>query len=824
MGYILKNTQGLLSTRLTDTARQKLSQGSFNISYFQVGDSEVSYNTLTGTSYNQTSTNILEPAFNAQNSTGAPENNKQNVKYPYYVDGITGNTYGIPYMASVPQTVYNRAAMRGFFTGNTTATTINWSALTNSQYTINSNYLVDMSTLIGGSVIQLIYSGCNSNIVRLPSIGDFVTIYYDGQGKNNCYCEPGPTPTPTHTPTSTYQVTNTPTPTLTPTYSGCETPTPTPTPTISCSTTPLPTPTPPNCEMSMSSCYPILTYKIVNICNGNYTLDRPTPDFSNFSSGCYARVLVYPPNMTALYDSITPSSHWNQNVINFESLCSTDESDVKIWNMNIPWSENPAGLYESTYKGYQYFGSASYLGSKEYFGYMSDSGQTDSSVVYYYNSFNESVIVQPSEQKAIAIIHYTNQSIDFFYGEKFAFEPYDPNNPTDTTGEARNFKLHLPWLMWHKNPECCKGQTFWVDPPGFEDFVSNTGESLLFTPHYIYSTKNLDMNDPGIRYYNLWDNNVNESTGLPNRIGKVFPDSQIIVIDDEEIIAAMSYKSNRNWTLPAPKISLTTPNTCVVENNQPTVNGILSADTEYMYVTYRFSNTDIFTNSLHCNYYTKIQGPNVSCGSLTEQNVSIRFGAEFPCLNQPTVIPTTTTTTTTTTTLCPSCDLITGFYADTFQVICQKVIGNVRPDPSAWKIIDFTPQISATTVNGYLTVVSLTGTTFTITEENYAAADDYNLNDFIPLVDRNTTSPSLNFGDEYYFYGSLETDIEATIYEMKYKINLGQAEFQSTSNPTWTKGTSSYITEIGLYDSDKNLMIISKLQSPVKTRDSTVFG
>ena len=319
---------------------------------------------------------------------------------------------------------------------------------------------------------------------------------------------------------------------------------------------------------------------------------------------------------------------------------------------------------------------------------------------------------------------------------------------------------------------------------------------------------------PGIRYYQLWDTHPN-SDGLPSRIGKVFPDSQIIIIDDEEIIAAMSYKSNRNWTLPAPKVGLTTPNTCVIENNQPTVNGILSADTEYMYVTYRFSNTDIFTNSLHCNYYTKIQGPNISCGGLTEQNVSIRFGAEFPCLNQPTLIPTTTTTTTTTTTLCPSCDLITGFYADTFQVICQKVIGTGRPDPDEWKIIDFTPQISATTINGYLTVDSLTATTFTITEENYAAADDYNLNDFIPLVPNGTTTPSLNFGDEYYFYGSLETDIQATIYEMKYKVNLGQAEFQSTSNPTWTKGTNSYITEIGLYDSDMNLMIVSKLQSPV---------
>jgi hypothetical protein len=364
--------------------------------------------------------------------------------------------------------------------------------------------------------------------------------------------------------------------------------------------------------------------------------------------------------------------------------------------------------------------------------------------------------------------------------------------------------------MWHKNPECCKGETFWVDPPGFDPITF----PQIFKEQNILSTKNPDMNMPGIRYYQLWDTHPN-SDGLPNRVGKVFPDSQIIIIDDEEIIAAMSYKSNRNWTLPAPKVSLTTPNTCVVENNQPTVNGILSADTEYMYVTYRFSNTDIFTNSLHCNYYTKIQGPNVSCGSLTEQNVSIRFGAEFPCLNQPTITPTTTTTTTTTT-LCPtSCDIITGFYADTLQIICQKVVGTGRPNPDEWKIIDFTPQISATTVNGYLTVDSLTGTTFTITEENYAAADVYNLNDFIPLVDNHTTTPSLNFGDEYYFYGSLETDIEATIYEMKYKINLGQAEFQSTSNPTWTKGTSSYITEIGLYDSDMNLMIISKLQSPV---------
>ena len=94
-------------------------------------------------------------------------------------------------------------------------------------------------------------------------------------------------------------------------------------------------------------------------------------------------------------------------------------------------------------------------------------------------------------------------------------------------------------------------------------------------------------------------------------------------------------------------------------------------------------------------------------------------------------------------------------------------------------------------------------------------ASYYVLNDYISLPVVGTTGTTLNFGDEYYFYGSLETDIQATIYEMRYKINLGQAEFQASSNPSWTIGTQSYVSEIGLYDSDKNLMIISKMQSPV---------
>ena len=78
----------------------------------------------------------------------------------------------------------------------------------------------------------------------------------------------------------------------------------------------------------------------------------------------------------------------------------------------------------------------------------------------------------------------------------------------------------------------------------------------------------------------------------------------------------------------------------------------------------------------------------------------------------------------------------------------------------------------------------------------------------------NGETNKLNFGDEYFFYGNLATDISATIYEMRYLINLGRNQFTNTSNPTWTSDTTSYITEIGLYNSSKDLMVVSKLQSP----------
>jgi hypothetical protein len=721
MAYIIKNTAGLINTRLTDVGRRKLSQGNFNILYFQIGDSEVNYTAVPN--YNQTNNNILMPAFNAQNNTGSPQSNKQNIKYPYYVTGGNGGTYGIPFDNSQIQPIYNSAAVKGFFTG----TTGNWLVQNTSAYTVNSNYWVDMVNLDGTDVITLESDVCEPT-TGTPSVGDFLTIYLDGLG----------------------------------TCQDVET-------------------------------VPILTYKIQEVSGLNLTLDRPVPDYTSIANAAqYARVHVYPSGMTALYDTVTPAPFWETDALNFEAPCDiTNRENTVVWNMNIPWSENPAGLFTNAWEGYTNFGSVSYIGTKEYLGYQENSGQTDTGQVFYYNSFDEKIVLSPSDQKTIAIIHYTNQDIDFVYGEKFSTVPFDPQNPNDDTGLARRLKVTLPTLMWHKTTGTTIGETFMIDPPGYD----------LCKPYYIKSKVNTDMNDPGIRYFQLWDLNPDVNGNL-NRIGKVFPDQQIIIIDDEEIVAAISNKSNRNWTLPASQLSLITPNVCFTNNLNS--EGLMDNDVERMWVTYLFENTTGFTNSLHCNYYSVIQGPSTGCTD-TSKNVAVRFGPEFPFLN-PNF----------------SSGNLTGFLANSMKLLCQKVSGDTRPNPTSWKVIDITNQLSASTVNGNITMNGITGTTFQIDSALYTAATTYNLSTYISLTP-NGSPEIMNFGDEYYFYGNFETDITATIYEMNYLVNLGRNQFTNTSNPTWTSGTTSYVTEIGLYDSDLDLIVVSKLQSPQKRQGIQQF-
>ena len=716
MSYIIKNTSALINTQLTDAARKKLSQGKFDITYFQIGDSEVCYNCVNG--MNLVDSNVLMPQYNAQNTSPIPERNRMNIKYPLFVDSTSGSTFGIPFDDSYIDEVFNSAAPRGFFTGNT--------VFTSSAYTVNPNFIIDNTTLTSGNTIVLSSSTVDLSVSGTVSEGDFITIFTNG-------------------------------------------------------------------TLSPISGNPImLTYKVVGVTGNTSTastvtiqVDRQLPDFSTMGVTGNSACLFYPEQMTDLYDTFTPQPYWATDVFNFETNCDVSQRNVVIWNMNIPWTESPAGVFNNLNQDYNYYESTGYTGSKEYFGYNQSAGQTDTDSVYYYNSLSEKVTVPPIDQKSIAIVHYTNQAIDNFYGEKFAFQQYDSLNPGNT-GQARNFKISLPWLMWHKNSNGTVGEEFYVDPSGFTSLN-------LFEPYYMESSRDLNFNAPGLRYYHLWDTHPNIN-GIPNRVGKVYPDYKMVVFDDEEIVAALNNKSNRSWTLPAPHLGLIIPNTLCGTDGSTT--GLLSGSGESLFVTYRFNNS-AFTNSLHCNYYSKISGYDQTTIS-GSTDVLFRFGNEFPFLN-----PQFGTT--------PS-----GFTANSLKILAQKVASGTRPTPTAWREIDMSSQLSATTVGGYLTPTGLTATTLQITETLYNSAPTYRLDNYIDLPSLNQSGTTFNFGGEFYFYGTIQTDIQATIYVMNYLCNLGQTQFFDSSNPTWDKSKTPYVTEVALYNSEKELMVISKIQSPEK--------
>ena len=151
-------------------------------------------------------------------------------------------------------------------------------------------------------------------------------------------------------------------------------------------------------------------------------------------------------------------------------------------------------------------------------------------------------------------------------------------------------------------------------------------------------------------------------------------------------------------------------------------------------------------------------------------------------------------------------------------MIVQRVTttATTKPIVTDWKEIDITSQF--TLVANRLTSAGMSGTTIQLTNDMYTnvnSATTYNLNNYVKLPTIGQTGVTLNFGGEYYFYGTIKTDITATIYVMNYLCNLGQTQFFDSSNPTW-KGKNPYISEVALYNADKELMVVSKIQSPEK--------
>ena len=215
-------------------------------------------------------------------------------------------------------------------------------------------------------------------------------------------------------------------------------------------------------------------------------------------------------------------------------------------------------------------------------------------------------------------------------------------------------------------------------------------------------------------------------------------------------------------------------------------------------------NTIGFNQAIHCNYIKSLE---IETTSISIQEFRFYFddSDDFKFLND-------------------SVSNEIGFMAQKIYVLLQLVehtgtTTTVEPVSSNWKMYDVTDQISGYVEGQLLSASDLTGVVFRVPLLNYDTYTSYTLNYLTYPTSAQTTN--LCFGDEDYFFGNVSTTIKAHVYTTDITINLPLNEFNSTDNETWDGLSSVYITEIGIYDGDYNLVAIGKLNKPMRKDSMT---
>lgn len=242
---------------------------------------------------------------------------------------------------------------------------------------------------------------------------------------------------------------------------------------------------------------PYLFYRIENKLSGSLAsnnlvveVDRYLPNFSGLSlSGVYAGALIYYDFINFSGNTVftmSSTDYLDESVLSFLQNSQCPTIVFPFWNMSIIFTEEIAGVTAEKLK-YTQFNSRTYAGF----------------VSYIQN--------QAPVYKKLGVIHYTNSSPANVYAEGFYL-----NTPV----------LKIPTIMWHKSTGATLGVTLRAYGSPKLLVNSNTGATSLDTEYY-------DLADE--------DGNV---------VGKVFTELKLFVIEDQELLFAMSYKSNRSWTLP----------------------------------------------------------------------------------------------------------------------------------------------------------------------------------------------------------------------------------------------------------------------------------
>lgn len=592
MSYIIKKNDPLVNVKLTNTGRRNLAEGNLNFTSFGLGDGEMNY-----ANDSFPSVNILRPSDNVLG-----------LSYPLTSNGISVLN-PITIINAIPNEIYTSALERGFFTYNTTGSTI----------TLNSDlWLVGPltgSTAQTTTTINLTYNTGVKNTSYDSTIkeGDYLFVKFKTTGYTTNY---------PLTQVSASQITNEPVQYL---------------------------------MYVIKTINGNTSYNLTGLTSGTTItigVDRDLPAFDSYLVDAF----IYPGKDTIkdYYDEASPMAYWQGGLLDFSNNNTQSELDVPVWNMNIVNVEDIIGLDNTVDKSkYDVIGK-DYLGTAINFN--------------YYDFVSK-----------IGVIHYTNNTVSNFYGEGFY---------------RSTFKLKIPHIMWHKQ-QFTNGV---ADTIGYT-FVADTELKFLI------DTTQAGSGLTKYPYYDLVDQETDK-----NVVGKVFVDEKIVIIEHPELLSALSYKANRNWTLPKPLLTLTEPGIC----GNTSTTGILQPG-EYMHLTYMFIDDNGLTG-MHCEDYTTIQNT-----TTTPKDVLFQFNKK---INDPNY---------TEFSFLKDYDDKTGIGYKTNQILMlwQKATTGIKPDPTNWSYIDVSQYLGT---NGCVTgVMNVTGTNF----ELHADITDYNNGALVshPIID-----------------------------------------------------------------------------------------
>ena len=429
---------------------------------------------------------------------------------------------------------------------------------------------------------------------------------------------------------------------------------------------------------------------------------------------------------------------------------SAATNSTSVWNMNIVRTNTVEGTMAGV-SGFTTYGSVQYAGAKHFFGFSSDT-------------------------KAVGIIHFTNEYSGNTYAEQFV---------------EQSFKLALPTILWH-------------------NVGANNGQGVAY---------GLTLYDSyGVTYFDVSANTtfrflMDGIGSTSNVVGRVYHKLKMAVITDQELLAAMTYKSNRNYTLPPLSVSLVSNPKFPLTTSQAT--GLCNSGSTY-FVTYipeslspGLSGVSYgYGQTLHCNYISKIDGQDDINGN--PQFLSINFPSNsFPYMRSSVEMNALSGT---------------GWNANSVQILVNEQlsalgydIGSVPQD--GWKRISdrnaLGNGIYSSNTYSDLTIdpLKLAGYNFIISQQDYDSGSTYSLTSVFT-----GGTDTLFFGGESFVYGNLDVNILSTTFKTSIVAMAKNDQLNSSLNYTFDEDldTNTYITEIGVLDSNNNLVAVGKPTYPIK--------